>query len=117
MLRDLNMRIDMDDRIALLGANGNGKSTLIKLLADKLSPQSGKLIKSRKLKIGYFAQHQTEELRPDITAYDHLNTLFPMAQSPVCEPNWDASVSCNQKQIPKCRTFLGERRRVFFSAS
>ena len=80
MLRDLNMRIDMDDRIALLGANGNGKSTLIKLLADKLSPQSGKLIKSRKLKIGYFAQHQTEELRPDITAYDHLNTLFPMAQ-------------------------------------
>ena len=80
VLRDLNMRIDMDDRIALLGANGNGKSTLIKLLADKLSPQSGKLIKSRKLKIGYFAQHQTEELRPDITAYDHLNTLFPMAQ-------------------------------------
>ena len=50
----------------------SGKSTLIKLLADKLTPQSGKLIKSRKLKIGYFAQHQTEELKPDTTAYDHL---------------------------------------------
>ena len=80
VLRDLNMRIDMDDRIALLGANGKGKSTLIKLLADKLAPQSGKLIKSRKLKIGYFSQHQTEELKPDATAYDHLNALFPIAQ-------------------------------------
>jgi len=78
VLRNLNLRIDMDDRIALLGANGNGKSTLIKLLADKISAQSGKLTKSRKLKIGYFAQHQTEELVPSASAYEHLNQLYPL---------------------------------------
>jgi len=78
VLRDLNLRIDMDDRIALLGANGNGKSTLIKLLADKIAVQSGKLTKSRKLKIGYFAQHQAEELTPSASAYEHLNALYPL---------------------------------------
>ena len=66
VLRHLSLRIDADDRIALLGANGNGKSTLIKLLAGRLAPLEGDLSKSNKLRIGYFAQHQTEEL--DFTA-------------------------------------------------
>lgn len=65
VLKKLNLRIDMDDRIALLGANGNGKSTLVKLISDTLAPLSGEIKKSSKLKIGYFAQHQSEEL--DIT--------------------------------------------------
>lgn len=77
VLTRLNLRIDMDDRIALLGANGQGKSTFAKLLSARLKPSAGKLIKSRKLKIGYFAQHQMDELRPAQTPYDHLAALMP----------------------------------------
>lgn len=67
VLRDLSFRLDADDRIGLLGANGNGKSTLIKLLAGRLSPMAGEVRKSGKLRIGYFAQHQAEELDLDAT--------------------------------------------------
>jgi ATP-binding cassette subfamily F protein 3 len=66
VLRKIALRIDADDRIAMLGANGNGKSTLVKLLAGRLAPMEGELSKSNKLRIGYFAQHQAEEL--DLTA-------------------------------------------------
>src|SRR5215469_102123 len=62
VLRRLDLRLDIDDRIALLGANGNGKSTMIKLLAGRLQPLTGQLRRSPKLKIGYFAQHQQDEL-------------------------------------------------------
>jgi len=62
VLKDLSFRLDTDDRVALLGANGNGKSTLIKLLAGRLSPMAGNINKSGKLRIGYFAQHQGDEL-------------------------------------------------------
>ena len=66
VLKDLSLRLDDDDRIALLGANGNGKSTFIKLLAGRLEPMAGDVSKSGKLRVGYFAQHQAEEL--DLTA-------------------------------------------------
>ena len=62
VLRNLNLRIDRDDRIALLGANGNGKSTLVKLLSGRMEPLKGKVHKSGKLRVGYFAQFQTDEL-------------------------------------------------------
>jgi ATP-binding cassette subfamily F protein 3 len=62
VLRNLGLRLDDDDRIALLGANGNGKSTLIKLLAGRLPPMAGQVVRSGKLKVGYFAQHQADEL-------------------------------------------------------
>ncbi len=62
ILKRLNLRIDMDDRIALLGANGNGKSTLVKLLSGRLPALAGDVHKSSKLKVGYFAQFQTDEL-------------------------------------------------------
>jgi ATP-binding cassette subfamily F protein 3 len=65
VLKNLNLRIDADDRIALLGANGNGKSTLIKLLSGRLAPLSGEMHKPSKLRVGYFAQFQTDEL--DVT--------------------------------------------------
>jgi ATP-binding cassette subfamily F protein 3 len=76
VLRGLDFRIDMDDRIALLGANGNGKSTLAKVLSGRLDLLSGSLRKPPKLKVGYFAQHQTEELRLERTAYDHMAELL-----------------------------------------
>jgi ATP-binding cassette subfamily F protein 3 len=62
VLDGLSLRFDEDDRIALIGANGNGKSTLIKLMAGRLQPMAGKVAKSGKLRIGYFAQHQADEL-------------------------------------------------------
>jgi ATP-binding cassette subfamily F protein 3 len=60
ILRNLSLRIDDDDRIALLGANGNGKSTLVKLLADRLAPMGGRITRADKLRIAYFAQHQLD---------------------------------------------------------
>ena len=63
VLTKLNLRIDFDDKIALLGKNGEGKSTLSKLLANRIPLLSGSLTKSSQLRIGYFSQHQTDELR------------------------------------------------------
>ncbi|MCF6315298.1 MAG: ATP-binding cassette domain-containing protein [Marinosulfonomonas sp.] len=72
VLKNLNLRIDQDDRIALLGKNGQGKSTLAKLLSDRLKPMSGQMSSSRKLRIGFFAQHQVDELYVDETPLQHL---------------------------------------------
>ena len=77
VLSRLNLRIDLDDRIALLGANGNGKSTLIKLLANRLSPLSGQYRRSGKLEVGYFAQDQAEELTPTLTPIQELQQVLP----------------------------------------
>jgi ATP-binding cassette subfamily F protein 3 len=79
VLKRVTLRIDEDDRIALLGANGNGKSTLVKLLAGKLQPFAGKVVRADKLSIGYFAQHQTDELDIDGSPYDHVRRLMPDA--------------------------------------
>ncbi len=72
VLHDLNLRIDQDDRIALLGRNGEGKSTLSKLLSGRLDAARGNMQMSNKLRIGFFAQHQVDELRIDETPLDHL---------------------------------------------
>lgn len=77
VLSRLDLRIDQDDRIALLGRNGEGKSTLAKLLAGRLPPLSGRLTHSPKLRIGYFAQHQVDELHADETPLDHLRRALP----------------------------------------
>ena len=62
VLQRLSLRIDHDDRIALLGANGNGKSTLAKLFAGRIEPMQGRVTRADKLAVGYFAQHQLDEL-------------------------------------------------------
>jgi ATP-binding cassette subfamily F protein 3 len=79
VLSGLDLRLDMDDRIALLGANGNGKSTLMRLLAGRLKPSAGRLVKPSKLKAGYFAQDQAEELDLAATPLEHLARLLPEA--------------------------------------
>jgi ATP-binding cassette, subfamily F, member 3 len=79
VLNRVTLRIDTDDRIALLGANGNGKSTLVKLLAGKLAPFSGNITRADKLSVGYFAQHQLDELDLDASPYDHVRKLMPDA--------------------------------------
>src|SRR5919204_5581703 len=72
VLGRVTLRIDTDDRIALLGANGNGKSTLVKLIAGRLAPMAGQVTRAQKLEVGYFAQHQLDELHDDEGAYGHL---------------------------------------------
>ena len=79
VLNRVTLRIDTDDRIALLGSNGNGKSTLVKLLANRLPPFSGRVTRAEKLSVGYFAQHQIDELNLDGSAYDHVRKLMPEA--------------------------------------
>ncbi|MCE0504600.1 MULTISPECIES: ABC-F family ATP-binding cassette domain-containing protein [unclassified Roseivivax] len=77
VLGRLNLRIDQDDRIALLGKNGEGKSTLSKLLSDRLPLFEGKQTRASKLRIGYFAQHQVDELRLEETPLEHLGRERP----------------------------------------
>jgi ATP-binding cassette, subfamily F, member 3 len=79
VLSDLDLRIDNDDRIALLGANGNGKSTLVKLIAGRLAPMQGTVTRAANLRVGYFAQHQLDELEGDASPYDHVRRLMPNA--------------------------------------
>lgn len=85
ILRSVHESVDNDDRIALLGANGNGKSTLMKLIAGKLGIQSGEMFRSGKLRIGYFSQHQTDELDVDSTPYLELLRLMQKTLTDVPE--------------------------------
>ena len=81
VLSRLNLRIDQDDRIALLGKNGQGKSTLSKLLSDRLVLMDGKAIKANKLRIGFFAQHQVDELNVGETPLQHMISARPGVQA------------------------------------
>jgi len=77
VLKRITNRIDPDDRIALIGVNGNGKSTFAKLLAGDLKPMGGEMRKGKGLEIAYFAQHQMDKLRPNETPLEHVSELMP----------------------------------------
>ncbi len=79
ILKKVNLRLDHDDRIAILGPNGEGKSTLVKAMSGRLPPLAGNIFKHKKLQIAYFAQHQLDELKPKQSAYDHVRALIPDA--------------------------------------
>jgi ATP-binding cassette subfamily F protein 3 len=79
VLKNLTLRIDEDDRIALLGANGNGKSTFAKLIAGRLSLEGGGITVAPGLKVAMFAQHQLDDLRPEESAIEHVRRLMPEA--------------------------------------
>ncbi len=76
ILKRLNMRLDPDDRVALLGRNGNGKTTLARLLAAQLTPMDGEMASSGKMKVGYFTQYQVEELDADDTPLEHMTRIM-----------------------------------------
>ncbi len=77
VLKNVTLRVDPDDRIAILGPNGQGKSTLVKAISGRLAPQNGQVLNHKKLKVAYFSQHQVDELRLNETPYDHVRTLMP----------------------------------------
>jgi ATP-binding cassette subfamily F protein 3 len=77
ILRHITNRIDPDDRIALIGVNGNGKSTFAKLLSNELKPMGGEMRKGKGLEIAYFAQHQLDHLKPEQTPFEHVIDLMP----------------------------------------
>lgn len=77
VLDRLNLTIGPDDRIALLGANGNGKSTFCKLIGGRLDPLKGEIRRPSKMDVAYFAQHQVDELNPGATACEHVAALMP----------------------------------------
>ncbi|HEX6001742.1 MAG TPA: ABC-F family ATP-binding cassette domain-containing protein [Hyphomicrobiaceae bacterium] len=79
VLRGLDLRLDADDRVGLLGANGNGKSTFARLIAGRLPAMAGRRTASDKMTVGFFAQHQMDDLPPRLTAYDHITRLLPEA--------------------------------------
>ncbi|WP_370674207.1 ABC-F family ATP-binding cassette domain-containing protein [Pleomorphomonas sp. PLEO] len=113
VLKRLTLRIDDDDRIALLGKNGNGKSTFAKALADRLTPFSGNIIKAGKLEIAFFAQHQLDELHPDETAVAHVRRLMPDApdarvRSRVAQMGLDT----NKMDTPARELSGGEKARL-----
>ncbi|MER2253058.1 ABC-F family ATP-binding cassette domain-containing protein [Methylorubrum podarium] len=79
VLSGLNLSLAPDDRVALLGANGNGKSTFCKLIGGRLPPLAGELKRSSKMEVAYFAQHQLDELRPSESAVAHVRDRMPDA--------------------------------------
>jgi ATP-binding cassette subfamily F protein 3 len=82
ILRNLNLRLDVDDRIGLLGVNGAGKSTFAKLIAGALSPQAGEMVRSPRMRAGWFHQHQIEALDPQDTPLDIIRRVLPGATEP-----------------------------------
>jgi ATP-binding cassette subfamily F protein 3 len=79
VLRELDLRLDADDRVGLLGANGNGKSTFARLISGRMETMAGKRYASAKITVGYFAQHQMDDLPAGKTPYEHMLDLMPEA--------------------------------------
>ncbi|MBE0532696.1 MAG: ABC-F family ATP-binding cassette domain-containing protein [Rhodospirillales bacterium] len=116
VLTRLNLRIDMDDRIALIGANGNGKSTLVKLLSGRLGAMEGTLRRPGKLRIGYFAQHQAEELDMGGTAFSHLAALMPDARESAVRAHLGRFGFGQDKADVKASSLSGgEKARLLFA--
>jgi ATP-binding cassette subfamily F protein 3 len=113
VLQRLSLRVDNDDRIALIGANGNGKSTLVKLLAGRLAPFSGRVTRAERLKVAYFAQHQLDELDPEASAYDHVRKLMPDAPEAKVRARVGAiGFSAAAADTPVCTLSGGEKSRL-----
>jgi ATP-binding cassette subfamily F protein 3 len=116
VLDRLELRIDPDDRVALLGANGNGKSTFAKLLAGRLQPMAGELVAAAKLRVGYFAQHQIEDLVPQESAVRHLARLLPDLREERLRARLGAfGLSQDKADLPAERLSGGEKARLNFA--
>jgi len=116
VLSRVSVAIDMDDRIALLGANGNGKSTLAKLLADRLVPLAGEIRRGPKLRVGYFAQHQTDELVEAENPIDHMTRALPRALPPQVRAQLARfGLDADRAETPVANLSGGEKARLLLS--
>ncbi|HVZ08388.1 ABC-F family ATP-binding cassette domain-containing protein [Rhodopila sp.] len=116
VLRSISLSVDTDDRIALLGANGNGKSTLAKLLADRLVPMSGEMRRAPRLKVGYFAQHQTEELVLSENPVDHMARALPKAnQTQLRSQLARFGLDADRAETPVANLSGGEKARLLLA--
>lgn len=118
VLRDLSLRLVENDRIALLGANGNGKSTFAKLISGKIKPMAGEIHRSPKLKVGYFAQHQTEELPINLTAAAFMASIMPSdTRETVVRAHLARFGLTKEKALTKIENLSGgEKARLLFAA-
>jgi ATP-binding cassette subfamily F protein 3 len=113
VLSRLNLRIDDDDRIALLGANGNGKSTFAKLVTGQLPSSSGKVLRADKLRVGYFAQHQLDELNPAQSAYQHVRPRLADAPEAAVRARVARMGLATEKMDTRCAQLSGgEKARL-----
>jgi ATP-binding cassette, subfamily F, member 3 len=116
VLRNVSVSLDMDDRIALLGANGNGKSTLAKLLAGRLDPLIGEIRRGPKLRVGYFAQHQTEELTESESPIDHMARALPRATPPQVRSQLARfGLDADRAETPVANLSGGEKARLLLA--
>ena len=116
VLDRLDLRLDPDDRIALLGANGNGKSTFAKLLAGQITPLSGEVARASKLRVGYFAQHQIEALRPGDSALQHLARRLPAEREERLRTRLGGfGLSQDKAELPAEVLSGGEKARLTFA--
>ncbi len=116
VLRNITLRLDPDDRIALLGSNGNGKSTFAKLLCGKLAPDTGDMKSPSRLTVGYFAQHQLDELSPERTPYDYFASLMPDAPEARRRAKLGAYGFGSDLADSRCSTLSGgEKARLLFA--
>lgn len=117
VLKRLNLQISQDDKIALLGANGNGKSTLAKVISGRLELLNGQRKASQKLKIGYFAQHQTEELPMDLTAYEYMSSFMPSKTETEIRSHLAGFGLDKEKALTQISLLSGgEKARLLFAA-
>ncbi|MCA0432639.1 MAG: ABC-F family ATP-binding cassette domain-containing protein [Proteobacteria bacterium] len=115
ILRNLTLRLDPDDRVALLGSNGNGKSTFAKLLTGKLKPSLGDMASAPRMSIGYFAQHQMDELADERTPFDYITGLMPDATVADRRAKLGAAGFGATLADSKCATLSGgEKARLLF---
>ena len=118
ILQNLSLRIDQDDRIALLGQNGNGKSTFAKLIAGRLAPMGGEVWGMQKVTVGYFAQHQLDDLNPNATPYDTISKLMPDATEAQKRTKLGGFGFGADKADTKCSNLSGgEKARLLFAVT
>ncbi|MFO0294170.1 MAG: ABC-F family ATP-binding cassette domain-containing protein [Rhodospirillales bacterium] len=116
ILRRLGLRLDPEDRVALVGANGNGKSTLAKLLAGRLAPEDGAMLRAPRLEVGFFAQHQIEDMRPARSAFQHLADALPRETPERIRARLGAfGFSGDKADLPVQDLSGGERARLNFA--
>ena len=116
ILRGLSLTVDMDDRIALLGANGNGKSTFAKLLAGRLEPMTGDMRRGPKLRVGYFAQHQTDELVAGENPIHHMARAMPRALPPQVRAQLARfGLDADRAETPVANLSGGEKARLLLA--